>query len=72
MFERDIPEKNNLIVTKALIDKEKLRLQPDELPTILGSYNMEAKKKNNINLPYCNNCKKSIQCPLQKNATPAN
>jgi len=35
MFERGISE-NNLIMTDALIDKDKLRLQLDELPTILG------------------------------------
>lgn len=32
-------------VTSALIDKEKLRVQLDHLPTILGLYNAENKKK---------------------------
>jgi len=35
MFESGISE-NNLTMTNALIDKDKLRLQPDELSTILG------------------------------------
>eukprot|EP00112_Aurelia_sp_Birch-Aquarium-sp1_P022111 Seg612.2 transcript_id=Seg612.2/GoldUCD/mRNA.D3Y31 product="hypothetical protein" protein_id=Seg612.2/GoldUCD/D3Y31 len=42
MIDRGIPIDS---LTHALIDKDKLRMQLDDLPTILGLYNIEQKKK---------------------------
>ena len=64
MIERGCPMDS---LTHALIDKNKLRMQVDDLPTILGLYNVEQKKKILAFQPLPTS---SNQCPLQRNSAP--